>query len=233
MRNVFKILFPYCVGLVIGLGLIHLIRNNKTDTQLIESLQDSVRMYKKEGKNVSTTSVIETSKSSDFTKLKIKDEEIKKLQNLVKKYEKKLKSGGSVTQFKTITDTKIVTKTITKYDTIRGEIYPIYEGNINKDGWITGNIIATKDSIDANLKVKNEYSVIIGRESQGLFKPKKPFVEIINENPYTLTPNVKTYNVIIPNPKFGIGPFVGYGINSELKPGVFIGIGINYNLIKW
>ena len=177
-------------------------------------------------------------KICDLIKLKSKDEDIQKLQQLVSNYKSKLKKQGSATIFETTTE--IEDKVPTKVDSI---IYPkdglivkkpVYNSSFNLGGWVVGSTKATEDSTQISLKVRNEYSVIIGEESQGWFKSKKPFVEIINQNPYSETKSLRTYQVQLPKPKyFGIGPIIGYGISTDFKFQPFIGVGIQYNLIKF
>jgi len=204
----------------------------------IESLQDSIQIYKnKEGKEVVKTNAINTS-TNEFLNLKLKDEEIKKLQKLVKEYKSKLKDQGSITNFNSKTRVTTITTTKIEYDTIIvnniQEVYPKYNSEFNLKGWVIGDISASKDSTNINLEVNNEYSVIIGEESQGLFKPKKTFVEVINHNPYSSTDKLKTYQVEkLKNKLFSIGPYIGIGINQNGKFIPNLGIGLQYNLIKF
>ena len=96
-----------------------------------------------------------------------------------------------------------------------------------------GNAIARKDSLHLNQKIINEYSVVIGEESQGWFKPKKTFVEVINLNPFSETTKLRTYQVESkPIKRIGIGPGVYYGIGFNFQSQVFVGIGVQYNLFR-
>lgn len=213
-------------------------KRTKQKINLIKSLQDSLQIYKnKDNNEVAKIGTINSS-TKDFIDLKIKDKEIQELQKLVKEYKNKLKNQGSVTKFSN--NTKVETKTITKieYDTIIKnniqEIYPKYKSNFNLNNWVVGDIIASKDSTNINLGVKNKYAVIIGEESQGWFKPKKTFVEVINYNPYSSTEKLRTYQVEKPKNKlFSIGPYIGVGINQERKFIPSVGIGLQYNILKF
>lgn len=213
-------------------------KRTKQKINLIKSLQDSLQIYKnKDNNEVAKIGTINSS-TKDFIDLKIKDKEIQELQKLVKEYKNKLKNQGSVTKFSN--NTKVETKTITKieYDTIIKnniqEIYPKYKSNFNLNNWVVGDIIASKDSTNINLGVKNKYAVIIGEESQGWFKPKKTFVEVINYNPYSSIEKLRTYQVEKPKNKlFSIGPYIGVGINQERKFIPSIGIGLQYNIFKF
>lgn len=67
-------------------------------------------------------------------------------------------------------------------------------------------------------------------------KKKKdiPSVLVTTDNPYLNVIAVKSIKLDTPKEKrFGIGATVGYGITSALKVSPFIGIGLNYNVIKF
>jgi len=84
-----------------------------------------------------------------------------------------------------------------------------------------------------NLKVKNRYDIVIGFEKTKMFKPKKPYVIVTNHNPYSMTKDLRTYQVKGYEPKrFGIGLNAGYGIGLDLKPQPYIGVGLNFNIIE-
>ena len=212
---------------------------NTENSNLVSSLNDTIKTWKdRNNLSHSKIEVIETSNPKDFIELKSKDEEVQKLQQLVKTYKNKLSKQGSATIFETTTEIKDIVPT--KVDSI---VYPkdglivkkpVYNSSFNLGGWVVGTTKATEDSTQINLKVRNEYSVIIGEESQGWFRPKKPFVEIINQNPYSETKSLRTYQVQTPKQKlFGIGPIVGYGVSTDFKFQPFIGIGVQYNLIRF
>jgi hypothetical protein len=217
----------------------------KEQTNLVSSLNDTVKIWKdKDGLNHAKIEVIKTSSNKDFINLQSKDKEIVELQQLVKQYKKQLsKPGSSATNF--TSETKIDNSFGIKKDTIETKVVGNdtiklhkYEYDISlkdKKGieWVSGKAVATKDSLHLEQKIINKYSVIIGEESQGWFKPKKPFVEVINLNPFSETTKVKTYQVETkPIKKIGIGPGVYYGIGNSFQPQVFVGIGIQYNFIR-
>ena len=199
----------------------------KADKQLISAINDTltkVRMKNLEEKATITT--LETKDAKSFVDLKIRDSEIIILQQTVKDYAKKLKAGSSVTN--TTTETTVI-KTIrdTMYFAKPTDVYPTYKSTF-EDKWIKYSTIANSDSTHLNLKVTNEYSVIVGKDKG------KPFVDVINKNPYSTTTKLRTFQVSIPSPKkFGIGISIGAGISKDLKPAPYIGVGLNYNLIRF
>ena len=240
--------------IIIVLFLLLLLTVNQCNNNSVKNslnttiLNDNQKTFKdKDSLNHTTNTVIE-SNTKEFTNLKIKDEQIKSLQELVKKYKKQLASKGSVTHFKS--ETKI-NYFFPRVDTVYVEVvyendqtditrpthayfYPIKLKDEKDKVWVDGSAFANEQVLDLKLKTVNEYSVVIGEESQGWFKPKKPFVEVTNLNPYSETTKLKTYQVETkPAKKIAIGPGVYYGIGSDFKPQVFVGMGIQYNFIRF
>lgn len=227
-------------------------KNTKKDyTNTINALNDTMIAYKtKDGLQVAKISLIETENTKQFLQIQSKDTEIIKLQEEVKKNKKRIGNSGSVTVISNITEVQSSDTThITLKDTvIRNDtvfIYPEYSSlirkGIRKDSsyWVIANIKANKDSTSIGISLSNSYTVLIGNEKRkgfkNLFKPKVPFVEVTNENPYTSTKTIRAYQVKAPKPKrLGIGFNIGYGLILDSKPifKPYIGIGIQYNIIE-
>lgn len=223
----------------------------KSSTNTINALSDTMTSYRtKDGVQVSRINLIETERVQQFLEIKSKDAIILKLQEEVKKNKRRLGNTGSVTVITNTTDvqgsdtTYITMKdTIVRNDTVY--LYPEYTSNIKmgmkKDSsyWITAKVKANKDTTDIGISLSNAYTVVIGRDKvkgfKNLFKPKVPFVEVTNENPYTSTKTIRAYQVKAPKPKrFGLGVQVGYGLTFDKYPILrpYIGVGINYNIIE-
>lgn len=203
-------------------------KDKENGTNLVNALNDS--LHKKNDSTVST-SVIATNTIKDFLELEVRDAEIRELQSTVKQYKSKLKAGSSVTNFKSeveITNTN--TTKISMTDTVRTDsivyLYPTYSDSI-KNEWIDYKAKMNKDSATLFLKVNNSYSTIIGVEKG------KPFVDIINHNPYSITTSVRSYQVQLPKPKkFGLGFSAGATYyNNKAQP--YIGAGLNYNILSF
>ena len=208
---------------------------------LINSLNDTVKIWKdKNGLSHTKTEVIKNSSISDFLKQNLKDKETKELQSIVKENKNRLGKQGSVSKFNGIVEFE------TEIPTLRDTIYipkdglvikkPIYNSSFDMDGWVVGSVKASEDSTKIKLKVKNDYTVIIGEEKTGFLGlgRKKPFVEVTNKNPYSETTSLKTYQVENYKIKrFGIGPNISYslGANGQLYP--TFGIGLQYNVIRF
>lgn len=173
-------------------------------------LSDSLFYYKnKEGQDVAKINSLVTENANQFLEIQTKDSIILELQKEVKRNKSKIKDGGSVT----------IVKTETVIDTLFLNNDSDYHYS---DKWIDWNL-SLRDSIEFDLSVRNDYSIVIGREKS------QYYAEITNQNPYTKTNVFRTYQVTMPKPKkFGLGIQVGYGFE-----GPYIGIGIQYNLITF
>ena len=209
MENLSKKL-KYIISIIVILILISLTmktcsQNNtiKEKDSLINSLNDTVKIWK-DKQNISHTKsqIIETSNVKDFLEIKNLKNENKILQEEVLKYKSKIKKGGSVTVATTNVNTKVSSKSkiIDSTFIIEDKKYPIYTSNFNKNEWIKGTIKAGPDSIIIDpLKIKIEQTFIIGEDRTGflgLGRPK-PFIEVVNKNPYAETEKLKTYQVDI------------------------------------
>ena len=208
----------------------------KENANLVISLNDTLKTWKdKDSLSYAKIQIIETERTKDFLSLQSKDEEIIKLQKTVKQYEKQIKNQGSVTNF--ASETKITTKDSLVTDSVCGKC-SFYFSNSNPWYSVDASIYPTKTpnqlSLSLDLKVKNEYSVIVGEEKQGLFKKPKPFVEVLNHNPYSETESLKTYEVSnnVRVKRFGIGPDISAGLDDK-GFSWYIGFGLQYNLIKF
>ena len=208
----------------------------KENANLVISLNDTLKTWKdKDSLSHAKIQIIETERTKDFLSLQSKDEEIIKLQKTVKQYEKQIKNQGSVTNF--TSETKIITKDSLVTDSVCGKC-SFYFSNSNPWFSVDASIYPSEKlnqlNLSLDLKVKNEYSVIVGEEKQGLFKKPKPFVEVLNHNPYSETKSLRTYQVSnnVRVKRFGIGPNISAGFD-DTGFSWYIGFGLQYNLIKF
>jgi hypothetical protein len=136
--------------------------------------------------------VITTESNNTFLQVKSKDSSIIALQNQVQYYKSLLKHNGSVSNVSTVT----IVDTIIHTDTI-SNVTDTFNINLDKlfNNWITGYIAGNHNNTRLAFNVKNEFSVIIGYESQGIFKKDKPVAIITNANPYTKTTALRVYSV--------------------------------------
>ena len=227
---------------IVGLGIIIILllfkqcdsnKELKDFQNLQVALNDTITHWKdKDGLNHSRISVLTGVGIKDFLKIESQQKDIKELQQLVSTYKRELKRGGSAT----------IINTVTKYDTIikikpgdtifKSGVCDFSDSTIND--YISAHFKLVKDSLVFNLSIRDAYSIIIGSDKDGLFKKRKPFVEVTNKNPYSEVKTLRTYDVPGSKPKrFGIGPSVGVGINQLLQPSVYVGFGLNINLIRF
>ena len=173
-NNYFISLLIIAIAFIGGLFMMRNKYKNQLEErkELISSLNDTIKTWKdKNGNSVSEITLLQTSKVNDFLEIQSKDKEIQELQAIVKDNKSKLGKQGSVTNI--TTNTKADISALTKIDTviIDNTKHIVYKSNFNLKNWITGNVIAAKDSTKINLSVKNQYSVILGEE--GSFFSKK------------------------------------------------------------
>ena len=228
-----KITFGIILGIILLAFITYKCNNDSNQSKTEQTiLNDNQKTFRdKNSLNHTTNNVIE-GKVKDFIDLQVKDRQIIELQELVKKYKKQLSNKGNATNFTSETKYDTIYETKIKRDTIILSKNTIMDSIHNK--WINTTFGFDKGNTVFTLKLKNEYSVIIGEESQGWFKSKKTFVEVINKNPYSETVQLKTYQVQTKSiRKIGIGLGVYYGIGSNFQFQPFIGIGIQYNLIRF
>lgn len=202
---------------------------------IYEHINDSITHYKnKYNEQVNKTSLLQGDNIKLLINIKTNNKSIISLQKEVKQYKNQVKDGGNVTiigdntTFTATTATSITISPVNKTDSLL-----VYSTENKDTTWIKYKIVANKDSTNIQLKIKNEYTVVIGEEKISLFK-KTPIVLVTNKNPYTFINELKAFKVEskIRN-HVGIGIQAGYGIGLfTYKPEPFIGIGIHYNLLN-
>ena len=206
----------------------------------IEILGDTLKTWQdKEGKARAQIGVLQSAKEEAFLALQTSDSMVLALQKVVKEFKGKLANATvitTVTKVDTFFNTIVIDSTDT--DTIDGRIYvwPTYNSPFDLKGWITGEMTMNRDTAHLTQEIKNAYAVIIGQEKQGLFKKPKPFVEVINDNPYTETTGLRAYQVTDNSKKrrFNLGLYAGYGVtrldDSSIRAGPQVGIGVTFKI---
>ena len=214
-------------------------RKIEQSTGINTALKDSMKTWRDKEENfVAHITLLEGYSARDFAALTSADEKIQRLQKLVTKYESQIKKGGSVTVIETegkiqVTVPSKVIDTTTK---VGNTIYASYESNFNLKNWVIGNIKASKDSTTIGLHFKEQLDVAIGTEKTGFLGlgKQKAFAEVTLHNPYNEVTSFKAYSTKpLPAKRFGVGPVAAYGVGPGFIPGVFIGIGVNWNIIKF
>lgn len=207
---------------------------------LVESTQAEVETWRDEEKrHLAKINQMTSEKAQIFIDLKTKDSSIIALQETVEEYKEKLRKSGSVTNIDSDTNIDNKGKTnVNARDTVYLDnviyIYPEYSNDFNLDEWVYGSVVANKDSTQVSVKIKNSYSVVLGREGGSLFKKSKPFALVRSENPFTEIKELKSYQVSLPKPKrWSFGPSLSYGIGENLNTQIIIGVSLQYSLIRF
>lgn len=164
----------------------------KSDIQSqLEAVNDTMIVYKtKEGKNAAEIKVLKGTKSQLLEIVKIKDKEV---YNLIKS----TKNVRTITKLNT--ETRI--DTVTKVDTLivkSGDSLTkdsVYITKNIKNDYYTADIKVVNDSLSLGLKVKNDFKIIGKEKSNGLFKRNTLVIDVINENPYTYSTELTSYEI--------------------------------------
>lgn len=198
---------------------------------LIEASEKEVEKWvDKHGQSMAKIQILETTNQKNFLAFKTQNKTIQELQKLVKD-NKKLLTGikGSAGIIKSETEINSTSATKVGKDK-EGNL--VYTTEV-KDPWFEAYIKAKKDSTDLKIKTHHSLSLVLGYESEGLFKKKKPYAIAKDDNPYSDIKDMRIYNITKNKHKFSVGPYFGPGMSvsgSEVRFGWNAGIGINYSL---
>jgi hypothetical protein len=221
---VFSAFVSILLTIIITISKSRINKLKQTEQLYITATADLKIAHNKDSTQTATIDVLTSENTHLFTKLETKDADIIRLQNLVKNYEKKngdlntaiIISNETVIHLKDSIKSIIIGYSNHKDST--GAYYPIYYQPINKK-WYNGNITMGYDTLDLQLKIKNDYNVTIGDEKISLFK-KKLFANITNLNPDTETTVMKVYQQKEVKTKimkpFSVGGAIGLGIGYLL-----------------
>lgn len=211
-------------------------RKMEEGRQVVEAMHDQIVVWKdKDSINHAKISVIETARVTDFINIMIKDSTINYLQSVAEKYKSRLKSQGSVVvvEGSTSIDQSFET-TIDSIPSLDNVVYPTYISEFNLDDWVSGKVVSNRDSTLINLQIKNRYSVIVGQEREGFFKPYRPTVEVVNDNPYTETQSLRAYQVAQDKRKrITIAPSVNFGWDIYGDPHFTLGVSVQPNFLNF
>ena len=212
----------------------------KEQVELYNSITDTVKFYRnKDSLNVAKIQVMQTDKESDFLKIKNLTGTNLELQNLIRNKDKKIKDLNTALIHK---DETVYVDTLRMYYPIGGDTI-IFSQSVLLDTvnnkWINAKYGFNRGLSYLDLRVYNEYQITIGYEGGNLFKKGTPYGIVTNMNPYTSTKDMRVYQVSVPKQKrMGISFQTGFGgvydmKNSNISYGPYIGLGLNYNIIKW
>lgn len=198
--------------------------------------RDTIQYYKnKAGEEFAKRMVVETRETNTFLSFQTQDTLLRELQAEVRRNRRILRKKGSSSIIKT--ETKIDTAGITSIaiDTITHS--PIYSSSVSNK-WFDIRSVATKDSTSYSLNTFNKLKYTIGIEKTGFLGlgKGKPYAIANDENPYSSIKDMRTYQVTIPDKRFGISGYAGYGATiykQQVIVGPQFGIGGTYTFIKF
>lgn len=240
-----KVLFFALILLCIFL----LFKSCNAETRLAEAetmnkaLGDSLVTWKdKEGNFKAKITLLESSQTESFTKLKSADSTIIALQILVAKYRKQLSKKGSATIIHTDAEIDLQEPTVVYRDSTK-PCDPTYKSNFEimgtgkheKTKWVWGVVTATKDSTQIGMRFHEEIDVVIGQEKTGFLGMGKPkaFAEVTLHNPFNKVSILRSYSTTpLPPKRLGIGPTLSYGVGPGFVPGVFVGVGVHCSILR-
>ena len=197
---------------------------------------DSLQIYKnKAGEEFAKRMVIETRETKTFLRFQTQDTLLRELQAEVRRNRHILKKRGSSSIIKTETQIDTAGTTSVKIDTITDS--PIYTSSVSNK-WFNIRSVATKDSTSYSLNTFNKLKYTIGVEKTGFLGlgKGKPYSIANDENPYSSIKDMRSYQVTIPDKRFGISGYVGYGgtiYEQKVIVGPQFGVGGTYTFIKF
>ena len=169
------------------------------------------------------------SRKSDLLEMYAQTEEIKRLQELVKKTEGKLMSASVLlneTRDSLVGATEVIdqlTDTLWVNDSTMA-LYPVYQYKDTTD-WACFDIKMSKDSTWLNYSIKNRYLMSQSIQRKGFLGMGKRSViaTITNENPNTFTKEYKTFTIKCDCDK---GKWFGFGAGAGVLGSILLNRGL-------
>lgn len=246
MNNKINIILLGIIAILLGVAIFLGVTANKDkdsyreQVSLYNAITDTLKTWKdKDSLNNAKIQVMQTEKTADFLKIQNLTGTNLELQNLIKNKDKKIKDLNTALIHK---DETVYIDTLRMYYPVGGDTI-IFSQSVLLDTinnkWINAKYGFNRGLSYLDLRVYNEYQITIGYEGGNLFRKGTPYGIVTNMNPYTLTKDMRVYQVSVPKQKrMGISFQAGFGgvydmKNSNISYGPYIGLGLNYNIIKW
>lgn len=222
------------VGVIVAVLVMLLINKcNQPKPDIVATSNDSTQYYKnKLGQEVAAIKQTE----QEFYRVK----EAGYLDSIAKLHNTKAKLLQEVTTLKqkgTVT-IAVASPPIIKRDTIPGQCNDItsMEQVFTNPYYYAEVSLSTKDSSRILIETFDTLTIVSKTVKEGgIFSSRKYLqVDAVNSNPFNHITGLQVYKQPLPKQKkIGIGVFAGYGIGgSSFKPGVMIGVGVQYNFIR-
>lgn len=228
------------IALIFSVGLLYSWGDEKAQRleeqeELYNAVADTLKHYKGvDGENRARITQLQTARISDFLRHQSDKEDIRRLQEKVKKYEKDLKRGGSVTVAEITSEYK-TTEATERVVYEKDSVYPTYYANSgNKFGeWAYISSVSNKDSTTYDLKINNRITLVLGRDKTGFLGLGKgrPFADITDDNPYSKYKSLRSYEVNDTYRRWRLGLGFTFGatyLQGQIGLGGTAGITIQY-----
>lgn len=190
---------------------------SRSDTT-IEYLTDGISYYKnRHGQEVAVRAAIAGEKKELELLLQNTSEQ---LADLAKRY-RELQAAGEVGQ-----NIRIDTVHIGYEVPVPCEFFRNWTKSVQNQYTISGTADQHGITIDS-LLIPNTLSFVVGKE-----KGKFTF-SAINSNPLIKTTSLDAYTLDIPQRRFGISVFAGYGLSSNFQFTPILGVGVTYDLFQF
>ena len=222
--------WPYIIAIVIlAAMLLHTCNRNTHIKESRESekefLSDTIQYYKNEiGAEVSEKKALKGDKKSLQILLSKQIDSTRQLKQLVKNF-RRVDAAGNITSETTIDSIYI------PYP----ESVPVQFRKewLKEDHYFSISGISTQNGTTIDkIQLPNTLSFAIGKRKTGLFSSEYS-IEAVNSNPYIKTTGLDSYTFKVPQKRFGLGLYAGFGILENFTIVPQVGIGLNYFLLRF
>lgn len=209
----------------------------KTAKATLQVLGDTLQLERNEkGQLKASISVFEFDNERQLRKLQTQDSTINKLKQIAKNYRGKLVSATvlstetveSKTSATTLLSDSSGTFTLLRpKKALIAQNSPIYVTEW-ANRWSIGRIEANPDSIYRNIRTINEFRITHGFGKYRLFRKRSLTVNVLNLNPNTVTRELRSYVIKVPQRRFGLSVYAGYGLTATTTGNLYHGFQIGF-----
>jgi hypothetical protein len=225
--NVWAVLFGVVAIFCIVLQ-VESCHQDKYYSSIISSKDDTVRTWQDEAgrwRAEATTATVSKKDLQEF--FSMESEQIRKdfdtkLKNVTGYLRSSMQTTGTVAM-KADSGTKVIIQNLNGSDTAVFHYTDI---------WSHFDAILHNSQLQLSYRVHDSIAFVSSIKRNGLFGPTHTVLNGISYNPNTKISGITGIDIKVPDRKFGIGPYIGYGWNgSSWSPSV--GISVHYSLVKF
>jgi len=245
MKTNLFLLIAVFVLVILFLKQCQVAKELKIDQQVAEgnldALRDTVRIERNKEGQIEFTKQSLISRSQDLEKWN------KELADQVKKEKGKViyiqqASGGIRTL-----PPEVITNTITVYDNETSSIETVFDTVYSADNYRRLKLLTTVKIDSSRIRSSSSriiddqigFNIVTGLKEEGgkiriMLRSDYPGLTFSKIDGALVDPHKSdVLKRMFPPKKFGIGPIIGYGLNPTMKPGYFLGVGLQYNIIRF